>query len=79
MSSLLFFFFFLQVVQLKLDGVAFRLIPESSQVKNALRVSNLFTYSYDKISILAVLSFEFYSLINYKSTCAHVRTRKMLF
>ncbi|KAM4127673.1 hypothetical protein ACJW30_02G107500 [Castanea mollissima] len=26
-----------KVVQLKLDGVAFRLIPESSQVKNALR------------------------------------------
>lgn len=59
--------------------MAFRLIPESSQVKNALRVSNLFTYSYDKISTLAVLSFEFYFLINYKSTCAHVRTRKMLF
>lgn len=57
-------FFFLQVVQLKLDGVAFRLIPESSQVKNALRVSNLLTYSYDRISILAVLSFEFYFLIN---------------
>ena len=35
------FFFFFQVVQLKLNGVAFRLIPESSQVKNALTVSNL--------------------------------------
>lgn len=30
----------LQVVQLKVDGVAFRLIPESTQVKNALTVSD---------------------------------------
>ena len=30
----------LQVFQLKVDGVAFRLIPESSQVKNALKVSD---------------------------------------
>lgn len=32
---------FLQVFHLKLDGVAFRLIPESSQVQNALRVRDL--------------------------------------
>lgn len=28
----------LQVFQLKVNGVAFRLIPESTQVKNALKV-----------------------------------------
>lgn len=28
-----------QVFQLKVDGVAFRLIPELSQVKNAIKVS----------------------------------------
>jgi hypothetical protein len=32
---------FLQVFQLKLNGVAFRLIPESSQVQNALMVRYL--------------------------------------
>lgn len=32
---------FLQVFQLKLDGVAFRLIPESSEIQNALRVREL--------------------------------------
>lgn len=33
--------FGLQVFQLKVDGVAFRLIPEYSQVKNALKVRKL--------------------------------------
>lgn len=28
----------MQVVQLKVDGVAFRLIPEASQVMNAIKV-----------------------------------------
>lgn len=35
------FYAFRQVFQLKVSGVAFRLIPESSQVENALRVSNI--------------------------------------
>lgn len=30
----------LQVVQLKLEGVAFRLMPDSAQIKNAIRVSD---------------------------------------
>jgi len=33
---------FLQVFQLKVNGVAFRLIPEFSQIQNALKVSCLF-------------------------------------
>ncbi|XP_050292673.1 protein TIC 22-like, chloroplastic isoform X4 [Quercus robur] len=37
-----------KVVQLKLDGVAFRLIPESSQVKNALRSRSLILKSQNK-------------------------------
>lgn len=36
-----FFFFFGQVFQLKVDGVSFRLIPETSQVRNALKVRHL--------------------------------------
>lgn len=31
----------LQVFQLKVDGVAFRLIPELSQIKNAIKVSRI--------------------------------------
>ncbi|GKV28610.1 hypothetical protein SLEP1_g37632 [Rubroshorea leprosula] len=30
-----------KVIQLESDGVAFRLIPESSQVKNAIKVSEI--------------------------------------
>nr|XP_023927690.1 protein TIC 22-like, chloroplastic isoform X2 [Quercus suber] len=37
-----------KVVQLKLDGVAFRLIPESSQIKNALRSRSLILKSQNK-------------------------------
>lgn len=35
--------FLLQVFQLKVDGVAFRLIPEASQVKNAIKVKVFLT------------------------------------
>lgn len=36
----------LQVFQLKVDGVAFRLIPEPSQVKNAIKVKKFLTNLY---------------------------------
>lgn len=44
-----------QVFQLKLDGVAFRLIPESAQVKNAIKVSGFLGQGLHLVSCVAAL------------------------